>query len=177
MAEETRKTGEVVQSTATEITVDDVLGNEKLMTEILKSKAVLDLVQSESDRVRTKASKEKADVSGEFAKYKLETDTKIAELTKFQKDFFKTEILKKSGLDVDLWQYVTGETEEDILKSAKDLTDKITKLAEKKVGGKPQTEKTFTGITKEQFGKMSFTERAELYQKDFALYQELTKGE
>ncbi len=170
-------TGEVV-NTATGYTATDVLGNTEVMKEILKSDAVKALIQSEADRVRTKAAQEKESQLTEFAKYKQETDSKIAELSKFQKDYFKTETLKKSGLDVDLWGYVNGDTEADILKSAEALKTKIAQLAQVQVGGQVPTDtKSYSGLTKEQFGKMTYTEKAELYQKDKDLYFKMSKGE
>lgn len=178
-----KKTGEVLDNTATdnqieakEITLEDVLKNAELMAKILQSDAVKTLIQSETDKVRTKAAREKESNVSEFAKYKAEMDAKIAELSKFQKNYLKTETLKKSGLDLELWDYITGDTEEEILANAKALSGKIQKLAETQVGGDPapgggsgQT------ITKEQFGKMTYTEKAELYQKDRELFEKLSK--
>ena len=182
MAEQNKeiKPGEVVNpTTATEsnkqITTEEILKNQELMAEILKSDAVKMAIQSEADRVRTKASREKESTLAEFNKYKSEMDSKIAELTKFQANYLKTETLRKSGLDLDLWDYVSGNTEAEILKNAEALKTKISSLAQKAVGVIPDTSKSFTGITAEQFGKMTYSEKAELYQTDRELYNKLAK--
>lgn len=69
-----------------------------------------------------------------------------------------------------------GETEEEIKKSASELKKLIAKKAEEIVAGKVQTGKTYTGITKEQFGKMSYTEKAELFRNNKELYESLIGG-
>ena len=170
LQQQEQNTGEVKELTAT-----DILANEELMKQILASDTVKALVQSETDRVRTKAAKEKEMNMTEFEKYKAETDAKISELSKFQKDYSKMEALRKSGLNVELWDYVSGESHEDIIAKAKALDEKINKLAQAKVGANPQTSNSFQGITKEQFGKMSYSERAKLYQTDRELYEQLKK--
>ena len=178
MAEET-KVGEVEKTTATikEITLDEVLANKEIMESILKSDVVAKLIQGEVDKVRTKASQEGKEKESEFAKYKSETDLKIAELTAFQKNYFRTEVLRKSGLETDLWDYVKGDTEEEIKKSANELKKLIAKKAEEVVGSKTQTGTSYVGLTKEQFGKMTYAEKAELYQKDKETYEKLMRGE
>lgn len=177
---ENKNVGEV-QETATTITAAEVIGNKELMAEIFKSDVVSKHIQGEIDKVRTKASQEIANIKlekdNDFARYKTETDTRIAELAAFQKNYLKTEVLRKTGLDLDLWDYVKGETEEEIKKSATELKKLIAKMAEETVGAKIQTMKTYTGLTKEQFGKMTYTEKAELYQKDKETYERLMKGE
>lgn len=173
--------GEVKNETATaKITLQDVLGNSELMVSLLKSEEVSKFIQSEVDKVRTKASQDLAQAKqtqdDDFAKYKAETEAKINELTIFQKNYLKNEILKKSGLEVELWDYVKGETEEEIKKSATELKKLIAKKAEETVGGKAQIGKTYTGLTKEQFGKMTYTEKAELFRTNPEIYNSL-KGE
>lgn len=181
MAEEIKDgAGEVERnissSTVSKISAEDVLGNSELMAKILKSDVIVKLIQAETDKIRRKASDESKVKDDDFAKYKAETDAKISELTAFQKNYFKSEILKKSGLEVELWDYVKGETEEEIKKSASELKKLITKKAEETVGGKVQTGKTYTGITKEQFGKMNYTEKAELFRNNKELYESLIGG-
>lgn len=182
MAEEMKKTGEV-QDTATggeketkTITVEDILKNKDFMAQILESDAVKAVIQSETDKVRTKASKEKESTMSEFERYKAEMDKQIAEMKKFQSDHMKTKVLKKCGLDLKLWDFVHGENEEEILKQAETLKNTVQKIAESKIGAKVNTGgKDFTGMTKEQFGKMTYTEKAELYQTDRELYEKLSK--
>lgn len=170
--------GEVEQKTATtkEISLDEVLSNKNLIGDILKSDIVSKYIQSEVDKIRTKASQEGKEKDNEFAKYKAETDSKIAELTAFQKNYFRIETLRKTGLETELWDYVKGDTEEDIRNSAAELKKLITKKAEESVGAKVQTNTSYTGLTKEQFGKMTYTEKAELFQKDKEIYEKLIGG-
>ena len=70
-----------------------------------------------------------------------------------------------------------GDTEEEIKKSANELKKLISKKAEEVVGSKTQTGTSYAGLTKEQFGKMTYAEKAELYQKDKETYEKLMRGE
>lgn len=172
MAEEIKEKKEITEKAAGEvnITATDVLKNEELMKQILNSDTIKTLIQSETDRVRTKAAQEKQTTLAEL-------ETKIAELTEFQKQSIKMQALKKTGLDIELWDFVNGENEEEILKNAQALNIKLQKIAESKVGAPVSTSSTFIGVTKEQFGKMSYAEKAQLFQKDKELYYKLSKGE
>lgn len=67
-----------------EIKLEEILGNRELMTQLLERDTIKALIQSETDRVRTKATQEKNMQLSEFAKYKQETEGRLAELTKFQ---------------------------------------------------------------------------------------------
>ncbi|PID67412.1 MAG: hypothetical protein CR959_00300 [Fusobacteriales bacterium] len=185
MKEQT-KTGEVEnkETTAT-VKLEDVLGNKEIMEGIMKSDVITKFIQGEVDKARTKASidkqteinKVKQESETEFSKYKAETDKKIAELEAFQRNHFRTEALKKLGLEVELWDYVKGDTEEEIKQSAEALKKIINKKAETAVGGNIKPTINYTGLTAEKFGKMTYAEKAELYQKDQELYNKLSKGE
>lgn len=171
-------TDENKESAGSTVSLEDVLNNKELVEGFLKSDIVAKLVQSEVDKVRTKSTQEKAKQLSEFEAYKLETTVKLQELQEFQTRYFRTEALKESGLDIELWEYVKGSTKEEILKSAEGLKQLISKKVETKAGFTPDSGNNgdkFKGITKEQFGKMSYTERAELFQKNKDLYLELIK--
>lgn len=159
------------------ISLEDVLKNKELIDKLLKSEPVINFVQSEVDKVKNKLSQENAQQLSEFEAYKLETGKEIKNLKEFQTNYFRTETLKKSGLDIELWDYVKGITEEEILKSAESLKQLISKKVENKAGFNPNSGNNdkFKGITKEQFGKMSYTEKAELFQSNKDLYLELIK--
>lgn len=86
--------GEVKNETATaKITSQDVLGNSELMASLLKSEEVSKFIQSEVDKVRTKASQDLAQAKqtqdDDFAKYKAETEAKINETYNFSEKLFK----------------------------------------------------------------------------------------
>ena len=172
--------GEPDESKGATATLQDILGNEELMKQIIGSDAIKALIQSETDKVRTKAAQEKQAKISEFAQYKEQTDKTIAELKAFQTEFLKTEVLKTSGLDVELWGYVKGETKEEIQASAKALKDLIGTKAQQLAGapaGKGGTSGPAKPVTAEQFGKMTYSEKAELYQTDPELYRKLIRGE
>lgn len=176
MTEQTN-TGGVQETETPTVKLEEILANKEIMDGILKSETVSKFVQSEIDKVRTKASKLTAEKETEFSKYKTETDKRIAELTAFQKNYFRTETLKKLGLEIELWDYVKGDSEEEIKKSAENLKNIITKKAETVVGGKIKPTTSYSGLTTEKFGKMTYAEKAELFQKDQELYNKLSKGE
>ncbi len=154
--------------------LDEEIEKKKDLEKQLKDKEeeLAELIKSNADNEKAKQASET-----EFSKYKSDTDKKIAELTAFQKNYFRTETLKNLGLEVELWDYVKGDTEEEIKKSAESLKNIISKKAETAVGGKVETKNSYTDLTAEKFGKMTYAEKAELYQNDKELYEKLSKGE
>lgn len=130
--------------------------------------AVTKLNQSETDKVRTEYSKrikdleqykphEKSDVEIELESLKKE----LAD-TKFQKS------LKDIGVSDDLGKYLRSDINLDEFKEVyKGLASNTHDFVPNK------NNMSDNGITKEQFKKMSYQQKTELYEKSPELYQQL----
>lgn len=148
------------------------------LTEEVKEK-VEKLIQAEADRVRTEYSKKVK----ELEKYKPEEENeitkKLKELEDREKELNKrdsvnkiTESLKNKGLDGQLTKFLNLEGVNDLETYIQELTEVINKQTN---GYIPKNHKQSNGITKEEFEKMNYTERVNLYNTDKELYNILSK--
>ena len=143
--------------------------------------------QSCEDRVRTDYSKQLKDVRAELDKYKpveksetekdLEArlskiEAKEKELAIKERQMTISTKLKEKGLPSDLAQYLN--IGEDIDKSI-DGVNTVLASAILNNGNKPTTHTTNQGVTKADFRKMSYGERAKLFQTNPELYKLLAK--
>lgn len=152
------------------------------------------LLQAEGDKVRTKYSKkvkeleDEAKAQASTRKDSDGTEDRIAKLEKMlaeyqakeQADKLKTDtdaLLEKYGADKDLAVLLTGETLEAREAQLKVLA-KVMKLETKEnlknEPGHPNTKKQT--VTKEQFEKMSYSERAKLYETNPEAYKALSQA-
>ena len=144
-------------------------------------------VQSETDKVRTKYSQELKTANDELAKYKpvekSETEKALeqrlkaledreAELAAKERSQQIASKFKEKGLPEELAQYISiGENvDEDVEKVGAALGNYFLNA-----NFKPESHASNKGITKEQFAKMSYMERSELYKKSPELYKMLAQ--
>lgn len=144
------------------------------------------LIQSAEDRVRTDYSQKLKDANAELAKYKpspkSETEKaleqRIAQLEQREADIAKKErtmtvanALKAKGLPEGLGEYLNiGEDiEADIEKVGAALGNYFLHNS-----AKPSDHRKSQGTTKEQFRKMSYNERMELFNSNPELYKALS---
>lgn len=144
-------------------------------------------VQSETDKVRTKYSAELKTANEELAKYKpveksetekaLEArlkalEDKEAELNAKERSQLIASKFKEKGLPEELASLVSiGENiDEDIEKVGTALGNYFLNT-----NYKPESHANNKGITREQFKRMSYMERAKLYQENPELYKMLSK--
>ena len=144
-------------------------------------------VQSHEDRIRTDYSKRLKDVNDELAKYKpvekSETEkaleARLSALEAREKEIANKEKamtiankLKEKEIPTELAKYLN--VGEDIDATIEELG---TVFGNYFLGGsnKPSNHNTNKGITKEDFKKMSYSERAKLYSENPTLYQALNK--
>lgn len=144
-------------------------------------------VQSETDKVRTKYSAELKTANEELAKYKpveksetekaLEArlkalEDKEAELNAKERSQLIASKFKEKGLPEELASLVSiGENiDEDIEKVGTALGNYFLNTSYK-----PESHANNKGITREQFKRMSYMERAKLYQENPELYKMLSK--
>lgn len=143
------------------------------------------LIQSETDKVRTKYSQELKTANEELAKYKpkektqeeLDLETRIrnleikeAELASKEKNVRIKGKLEEKGLPVGLADYLRLETDEDIDKVGGELANYFLNN-----GVKPTHHAKSKPVTREQFRNMSYAQRAQLYQDNPELYKALAK--
>ena len=141
-------------------------------------------VQGETDKVRTKYSKQIKDLESKVPREKTEEELafekRVAELETREKELAKKErlttakgILSSKGLDTQLTDYLNFEGVEDL----ETYVDNIAKVVGKQAKGYVPKghEKAEGNITKEQFSKMSYTERCNLYDTNPKLYEILSK--
>lgn len=145
------------------------------------------LLQSREDRIRTDYSKRLKDANDELAKYKpveksesekaLEEriatlEAKEREIANREKAMTIANKLKEKEIPVELAKYLN--VGEDIDATIEELG---TVFGNYFLGGsnKPSNHNTNKGITKEDFKKMSYSERAKLYSENPTLYQALNK--
>lgn len=145
------------------------------------------LLQSHEDRIRTDYSKKLKDAETELAKYKpiekseseKKLEERIAALESKEKELADKERamtiagkLQEKNLPQELAQY---------LNIGDDLDKSVDEVA-KMFGGyfldktnKPTNHATNRGITKSDFKKMSYSERAKIYQENPQLYEALSR--
>ena len=141
-------------------------------------------IQSEGDKIRGKYSKQIKELESKVPKEKSEEELafekRVAELETREKELAKKErlttakgILSSKGLDTQLTDYLNFEGVEDL----ETYLDSIAKVVGKqaKVYIPKGHEKADGNITKEQFSKMSYTERCNLYDTNPQLYEILSK--
>ena len=150
--------------------------------------AVNKLVQSHEDRIRTDYSKKLKDVQTELDQYKpkqkseseLALEQRIANLEAKEKEVANKERamtiadkLKAKGLPSELAQYLN--LGEDIDGSIDKVGDTLGNYFLGQVSNPSGNHATNKGITKADFAKMSYSERAKLFQENNELYKALSK--
>ena len=150
--------------------------------------AVQKIIQSETDKVRTKYSSELKTVNDELAQYKpkqkseseLALEQRIANLEAKEKELANKERamtiadkLKAKGLPSELAQYLN--IGEDIDGSIDKVGDALSNYFLGQVSNPSGNHSTNKGITKADFAKMSYSERAKLFQENNELYKALSK--
>lgn len=150
--------------------------------------AVNKLVQSETDKVRTDYSKKLKDAQTELDQYKpkqkseseLAIEERIAnleakeqELASKERAMTIAEKLKAKGLPGELAQYLN--LGEDIDNSIDEVGDTLGNYFLGHVSNPSGNHTTNKGITKADFAKMSYAERAKLFQENNELYKALSR--
>jgi hypothetical protein len=145
------------------------------------------LIQSAEDRVRTDYSKRLKDVNDELAQYKPKpkSDTEKAleeriasleakeqELANKERAMTIADKLKEKGLPSELAQYLN--VGEDVDASIESVGAAIGNYFLDGTN-KPTNHTTNRGLTKQDFKRMSYAERAKLYAENPQLYQALNK--
>ncbi|WP_283705169.1 capsid assembly scaffolding protein Gp46 family protein [Clostridium perfringens] len=162
-------------------------GRKTMLEELNLSEEQMEMVskylQSEQDKIRGKYSKQIKELESKLPKKKTEElafEKRVAELETREKELAKKErlttaksVLTSKGLDSQLTDYLNFEGVEDL----ETYLDNIAKVVRKQAKSyiPKGHEKADGNITKEQFSKMSYTERCNLYDTNPKLYEILSK--
>ena len=135
------------------------------------------IVQSETDKVRTKYSNEIKELQTKIPKDKTEEEiqleTRLKDLESKETEYKLKDKLSEMGLPLGLSKFLKGS--DDLETYGKEFADVLNQYVLNS-GYKPSSHKsTDTTITKEQFKKMSYSERERLYETNPELYKALTK--
>ncbi|WP_455714106.1 capsid assembly scaffolding protein Gp46 family protein [Anaerosporobacter sp.] len=142
-------------------------------------------LQSEGDKVRTKYSTEMKELKDELNQYKpiersdseksmdkrlKALELKEQEIANKEKSYAVKEKLQAKGLPSDLAKYIS--VGDDVDSTIEELGGTLNNFFLSN-GYKPSSHTKSEGITKEQFSKMSYAERAKLYETNPTLYKAL----
>lgn len=115
----------------------------------------------------------------ELEKIQKDLDAKNAELSTIKTNEIKRNMLAKYKLSEKFLSRISGTTEEEIEASVKEFSEAIGEYMKSQVGGTPEAMNGGSiggkGITKEQFSKMTYDEKVELFNSDRATYDALSK--
>lgn len=141
------------------------------------------VIQSETDKVRTEYSKKIKELESKLPVEPTEEEKALQERIKAleereraiaQKEF-ETELqgkLKDKGLNEQLAKYLNVEGVEDL----ETYLEEVAKVVSNQIEGyKPRGHESNVGVTKEQFSKMSYVERMNLFETNRQLYDTLSK--
>ena len=154
--------------------------NKRLAREKKDIEARIEAEKREAERLATMSAEEKA---------KHELEKKIAELEAREREIARKELenetsrqLKDLGISINATKFVLGESAETTHSNIKDFANFIEELKEdlkrELLKGKtPRTSSSVAGnvITKEQFKRMSYMEKMDLYNKDIELFNKLNQ--
>ena len=141
------------------------------------------VIQSETDKVRTEYSKKIKDLESKLPKQMTDEekalDKRIKALEEREKAIAEKEYmttvqgkLKDKGLNEQLAQYLNVQGVEDLETYIEDIAKVVGSQMQEY---KPRGHESNVGVTKEQFSKMSYVERMNLFENNRALYDALSK--
>lgn len=133
-------------------------------------------IQSEGDKIRTKYNKQIKELECKIPKEKdketLAYEKEKAEFEKEKANFVLSKKLTDKGLNSELAQYLNIGEGVEIETYIEDLTKIIGTTTNT---FKPSSHANNSGITKEQFNSMNYSERTNLYNTNKTLYDILSK--
>lgn len=138
---------------------------------------VQNILQSEGDKIRTKYNKQIKELESKIPKEKdAETLTYEKEKADFEREkaqFNLSKTLESNGLNSELAKYLNVGEGVDLESYIQELTNVIGKQETQTF--KPSSHANNGGISKEQFAKMNYSERMNLYNTNKSLYDILSK--
>ena len=174
MEDNTILENETVETGAENETVETVEETKTYSQEDLDKK-----VQSETDKVRTEYSKKVKDLEAKIKEFtpveksekEIELEKRLADVEARENAIKLRDSLSAKGIDSELSAYLKSDVDVDALAAVLD------KLASDKVrtgGFKPTGHKNGESMSKEDFKKLSYSQKDQLYRDNPELYRELT---
>lgn len=178
----TAETGEVVEKTYTESEVQALLQKEadrRVSSALKKQQKVFETKMAEADRLRDMDENQRKEY--EYNQKLQELEEREKEFTITQNKLEATKVLASRGLPVEFVDYVVAEDAETMLENINTF-DRLFKSAvsdavSKKIStpSPKSSSTTQTGMTREDFKKLSVAQQAEIYRTNPELYKQLTR--
>ena len=178
----TAGTGEVVEKTYTESEVQALLQKEadrRVSSALKKQQKVFETKMAEADRLRDMDENQRKEY--EYNQKLQELEEREKEFTITQNKLEATKVLASRGLPVEFVDYVVAEDAETMLENINTF-DRLFKSAvsdavSKKISTpSPKSSSiTQTGMTRDDFKKLSVAQQAEIYRTNPELYKQLTR--
>lgn len=138
---------------------------------------VQNILQSEGDKIRGKYSKQIKELEAKIPKEKdedtLAYEKEKADFEREKAQFNLSKTLESNGLNSELAKYLNVDEGVDLESYIQELTNVIGKQETQTF--KPSSHANNSGISKEQFAKMNYSERMNLYNTNKSLYDILSK--
>lgn len=171
-----------MENTNTENTTVETTETENKDVIIMSTEDFNKRIQSETDKVRTEYSKRVKQLEAQIKELtpaqkteaELDYEKRIAALEAKEKKLEMLEALKSNGLSSDFYNYLQNDV--DISAFAKFYSDALDDAVQNKIkanGYVPNGHKTGESLTKEDFKKMSMTEKEKLFTENPDLYRTL----
>ena len=140
-------------------------------------------IQSETDKVRTKYSKEIKELKAKIeeltpeqkSQTEIDLENRLKALEERERKMALNESLTAQGLSTEFGGYLKDDTDiETFSKFLKGIIDEEVSKRVKNDNYKPDNHKSGDSITKEEFDKMGYGERTKLFNENPDLYQYLS---
>lgn len=185
---ETESTGteqvtENQEKTYTEAEVQAMLqkeGDRRVTAALKKQQATFETKMAEAEKLRNMDEQQRKD---------YEYDQKVKQLEERERDFNlaqnkleATKVLSNRGLPVEFVDYIVAEDADTMLENIntfeKAFKAAVADAVTKKIASPSPKDSSVkqTGLTREEFSKMSLAQQAELYRTNPALYKEMTQN-
>lgn len=125
------------------------------------------IIQSETDKVRTKYTIQIKELEQYKPKQKTEEEIEYEKVKTELSELKFKEIVKEAGLNPDMAKYLKQDTD------LKEFGKYIKGFNQSKQDYVAKSHAANAGVTKEQFSKMTYDEKAKLYAENPTLYAEL----
>lgn len=185
----TKETKETTGTESKEFDINSILENPefKKAMESYADQRVTGAIKKKESEFQKKLEDEKKKASMTAEELQAEKERELAEreakIQALELKSQKLDYFKEKEYDIELLDFISGANIEEVKANSDALISAIGKIVEKEVKGRvssttstpPQTASSNGGITKEDFAKLGYSERAKLATENPDLYKELTK--
>ena len=178
----TETTGELIEKTYTEEEVQALLQSEtdrRVSSALKKQKKDFDTKLAEAEKLKNMDEAQRKEY--EYTQRLQELENKEREFAIAQNKLEATKVMANRGLPIEFVDYIVAEDAESMLENItifeKAFKAAVADAVAKKIaapmpkGSSPKQ----TGLTKEEFAKMSVAQQTEIYRSNPELYKQLTR--